>query len=151
MDSSATGPVFGPPDDYEPPPARPWTVSGERLSTGETWTETFTALGEVPHGALVDLANAVTIVNGNISYTAAAVIRYLRGSMVPLDVARFDQLVRDPDRPMPVEQLGQVMFWLTGLQAERPTGPLSSSTPGQRDDRDGSAGDSSPQDTPAAS
>lgn len=131
-------PRFGPPDDYEPPPAQPFTLHGKRLSDGEPWEETFSVLGEAPQGALVDLAVGVSIKDGNITYSATATVRFLTAVIVPLDEARFAQLIADKDRPMPLDQLGAVMLWAAGIVAGRPTGPQPPSPDGLRGDDAGS-------------
>lgn len=137
-------------DDYEPPPPQPFKLTGRTLAMQEPWEEVFSILGSAPQGALVDLAQSVTIKDGNIEYNANSVVRFLRAVLVPVDELRFDQLLHDKDRVVPIEQLGAVMLWAAGLVAERPTGPLSNSTPGQRDTADTSEADSPSPDTPEA-
>lgn len=129
-------------DDYEPPPAVPFKLTGRTLTAQEPWEEVFSILGAAPQGAVVDLASSVSIKNGNIEYNAASVVRFLRAVLVPIDEQRFDALIHDKDRVVPVEQLGAVMLWAAGQVAERPTGPLPSSTPGQRATPAGSEADS---------
>jgi hypothetical protein len=143
-------PRFGPPDDYEAPPSKPFVLHGKRLTTDEPWDETFSVLGEVPQTALVNLSNAVSISDGVMSYSQVATTRFLQAVIVPGDEVRFAELLGDKDRPMPLEQLGNVMLWAAGVASGRPTGPLPSSTDGQRDDADGSEDASPSPVTPAA-
>lgn len=132
-------PRFGPPDAYTPPPAKPFTLYGTRLSDDEPWEETFSILGEAPQGALADLANGVTITpQGDISYSSGATVRFLRAVVVPIDEARFNDMLADKDRPVPLDQLGQAMLWAAGVIAGRPTGPQPPSPDGLRSDADGS-------------
>lgn len=137
-------------DDYEPPPPRPFKLTGRTLGTQEPWEEVFSILGSAPQGPLADLASSVTIKNGNIEYNANSVVRFLRAVIVPVDELRFDTLMHDKDRVVPVEQLGAVMLWAAGQVAERPTGPLSNSQPGQRTTPAGSEDAPSSPDTPEA-
>lgn len=151
-------PTFDNPTDYEPPPARPFKLTGALLAPEpsleeggdpvERWEETFSVLGEIPQGALSDLGAAVTITDGELIYSSAAVIRYLRAALVPMDLVRFDALLRDKNRLCPLEQLGNVMFWCTGIQMGRPTGPQPTSTDGLRETGHGSEDGSHSPDTP---
>jgi hypothetical protein len=144
-------PRFGPPaEDYEPPPAVPFTLYGRRLSDGTEWEETFSVLGQAPQGALTDLANGVDIKDGNIVYSASATVKFLRAIIVPLDEARFDALLADKDKPMPLEQLGEVMLWASRVVSHRPTGAPSGSSPGPSADADGSPAEQPGPDTPQA-
>lgn len=131
-------PNFGPPDDYEPPPATPFHLSGRQLTDDEPWQETFSILGTAPQGALSDLAAGIDIKDGNIVYSSTAIVRFLRAVIVPGDEQRFDVLLANKDRPMPVEQLGSVMLWAAGVVAGRPTGALPSSQPGLQEGGAGS-------------
>lgn len=148
---SDTAPRFGPPDGYVPPPAQPFVLYGTRLSDDEPWEETFSILGEAPQGALADLANTVQITDGgDIVYQATPTVRFMRRVVVPLDEARFNQLLADKDRPVPLEQLGAAMLWAAGVVAGRPTGPLPTSSDGQRAGTGGSEAAPSSEDTPEA-
>lgn len=151
-------------DSYDAPdePTKPFRLSGRLLvpepptepggEPVERWSEDFQILGTSPQGALATLAGAVTIKDGVIHYTSHAVIRFLKAVIVPTDELRFDQLVNDKNRVLPLEQLGDVMLWAAGMVSGRPTGPLSSSAAGQRDDAPGSEADgSSPAGTPEPS
>lgn len=144
-----TMPDFGPPDDYEPPGTKPFRLHGTDLS-GEPWDEVFSICGEAPQGALTDLAGSVNIVNGNLMYSATATVRFMRAVIAPVDEVRFDALLADKNRPLPLEQLGQTMMWAAGIVADRPTGPQPPSPGGLRDDAPGSADGQPGQDDPAA-
>lgn len=141
------------PTDTAEAPAKmptPFVVDGLTLTEGEPWEEAFNVMAYPPQGALVDMAAGVRIVNGEITYQAASVVRFLRDVILPSEEARWDALMRDKERAVDVEVLGTIMLWAAAVVADRPTGPLSSSTGGQRDEPAGSEAEPSPQDDPPA-
>lgn len=139
-------PTFDSYDEPVPDP-RSFRLRGRSLLTDEPWVEDFQVVGWIPQGPLADLAGALTIENGRISYRTPTVVRFLRQVLVAGDVARFNELIEDKHRPVNIDQLGAVMLWAAGIETERPTGPQSGSTSGLRDDSPGSEDAGSPPDT----
>lgn len=144
-----TTPRFGPPDGWEAAPTRPFTLYGRTLEDDEPWEETFSIVGQAPQGALADLAEGITIKDGVVRYSTVATVAFLRAVIAPVDELRFDVLLADKNRPVHIDQLGAVMLWAATEVAGRPTGPLPSSTDGQRPTEDGSEAErSGPVTTP---
>jgi hypothetical protein len=137
-------------------PLKEFSFSGTTLTENEKgelvpWTETFHVLVDAPYGALMDLASSITITDhGDITYSHIAMTRFLRAVILPSEEGRFDDLIRDKERAVTTEALGAAMFWAAGVITDRPTGPLSGSSDGQRSTNGGSAVEpSSPAETEA--
>lgn len=94
----------------------------------EAWEETFTVRPVLPGGLVYDIATSVGVDDqGNLTYGRTAVMRFLHGAIIDADQGRFDQLMRDTDRVVELDDIGPVMLWIVGLNnAGRPTGPQSS-------------------------
>lgn len=152
MSDAPAGPLFAPADPEDERPPQPFRLGGFTRGTTDRWEETFHILGDVPNGALEDLAASITVdATGNIVYARMPVLRFLRAALVPEDETRWDELMRDKARSVSLEQLGTTMLWAAGSATARPTSPLSTSTGGQRDNGDGSSATHSNTTLPAGS
>lgn len=123
-----------PDDDVDPDPLQ-FTLGGKTLPVpekpSEPWEETFTVLQHVPPAALVTLSIAATVTpDGDIAWNSVSVVRFLRNVLVPSDEARWDALMLDKLRRVDVNALADVMFYITGEKAGRPTGPQPGSPAG---------------------
>lgn len=130
-----------------------FVIDGQRISNAEHWEETFTLLADIPPGAHLDLiSGAVLDDDGNIAWQQVPIVRFIRAVIAQDDEPRWDVLIRDKDRPLETEQLGALMFWITGEKAGRPTGRRPSSSDGSPTANNGSEAAPSPQDaTPTGS
>lgn len=117
--------------EADPDPLQ-FTLGGDTLADEpEEWEETFTVLQHVPPSALAHLAAGATITSeGDVAWNSVAIVRFLRACIVPNDEARWDALMADKRRPCSIDGLAQVMFYVTGAKAERPTGPRPGSPAG---------------------
>lgn len=141
--------------DSLPPPDEPtqFEIAGYRRGkrdpeTGEVtgadpFVEQFTVVDVVPFACIDDLAMSVNIDDdGTITYGKHATLRFMRRVIVEADRGRWNNLITDPDRIVPIENVVEVMLWIVGETSDRPTGPRSSSLNGSADANDGSGVDS---------
>lgn len=108
-----------------------FTLDGVGQLTKDPWSQVFRCLGTAPAAALDELAAAVTVQDGDvIAFSNVSVLAFFRHVLVPDDLAEFDKLVRDKDRVVTIQTLGDVLLWLGEQYSDgRPTTPSSSSTP----------------------
>lgn len=137
-------------DDTTAPPI-PFTLSGVyapeeytsgRQATGATWSETYNALPVIPMAASASMAEAFFLdeATGRRQVNPAAVIGFIRDALPEADARRWMDLVYDKKRLIRMDVLAAVMDYLVGIYVARPTGPLSSSTPGGSGDASGAVG-----------
>jgi hypothetical protein len=120
--------VFSATPSDEPPPT--FTLDGT-LPDGSGWAETFTCVPEAPAGVLDDLVASMGIDgDGNQRFNNVSLLRFIRGVLVEGDVGRFERLVRDKARVVPLETLGEIMLWLAEELTGRPTSRRSVSPDG---------------------
>lgn len=112
-------------------------ISGTRLSNGETWSEDFTCLPEVPGGALDDLTASVGVdAQGRMTFNKVSVLRFMRSVIVEEDEQKFDAMVHDKDKLVQLETLGDMMMRVAEAIVGRPIGPRSTSQVGSRSNGD---------------
>lgn len=108
-----------------------FTLQGTTMATAdqpaEVWKEDFTCVPVAPAGVLDDIAaSMVTDAKGNIILNAPSLLAFLRGVLVDDDVPRMEALARDKRRLLPLEDLGNVVMWLTKELTGHPSTPASS-------------------------
>lgn len=112
-----------------------FTVDGIGQLDQQPWSESFRCLPDAPAAALDDLAASVGVDNrGRMVWNQGSLLRFFRAVLHPDDEERFDALVNDKNRVLPLEALGDIMFWLGEVYTERPTEPPSSSAGGRAAD-----------------
>lgn len=141
-----------------PPPEElddPWTVEIEGTyakrhpKAGQTWSETFTLIPEMPAGLEALWLQTAVPTGRSTDYKTGAVINYLSllfDQQVDKSHTRFLTLVNDPDRLVRKELLIEVMHAAVKALTGRPTGPASSSHAGQPETETGSTPESPQQD-----
>lgn len=108
-------------------------LSGVGQVTGEPWREEFHLLPIAPVGCVDDLLSSMRITgDGRISYQQGPLVRFFRGVMLDADVARWETLIRDKDRAVDLQTLGEIMDDLSESMLGLPTKPPSSSASGRR-------------------
>jgi hypothetical protein len=120
--------VFGiAPSDQQPVT---FDVAGV-LPNGEPWSERFTSVREIPSGVLDDLLATMSVDDqGRQTWNHVSLLRFMRGVLAAEDVARFEVLVRDKERIVPLDTLGELMMWLAEELTGRPTSRRSASQAG---------------------
>lgn len=112
-----------------------FSVDGVGQLDQQPWAETFRCLPDAPAAALDDLASSVGVdTRGRMVWNQGSLLRFFRAVLHPDDEERFDALVLDKNRVLPLEALGEIMFWLGEVYTEFPTEPPSSSAGGRRAD-----------------
>lgn len=111
----------------------PWSIGGETID-GEEWTETFTSLCKPPAGVLNHLGQAIQVIEGTVYYLQVPSILFIRGTLVPGDEQRWDELMVDKNRLVLMDPtVGRIVDYLTEVVAHgRPTGPLLDSAGGSQ-------------------
>lgn len=103
------------------------TIMGTDDQPAEVWKEDFTCVPVAPAGVLDDIAaSIVTDAKGNMILNAPSLLAFLRGVLVDEDVPRMEALARDKRRLLPLEDLGNVVMWLTKELTGHPSTPASS-------------------------
>ena len=140
-----------------PPPEEPedpWTVEirgvyGKRhAKAGKDWSETFTLISEMPVGLEALWLQTAGATGRSTSYKAGAVINFLQLLFDEGDKShtRFVTLISDPERLVRLDLLVEVMHAAVKALTGRPTGPATSSQPGQSETETGSTQDAPPAD-----
>lgn len=130
-----------------------FTDEGEVLDSGEEWSETFRCLPTASGGALDDLVSAVSVNDrGEVEFSRVSVLRFVRELLIPADVVRFEQMVRDKRRLIELDVLGAIMMDLAQeVTGQRPTGPQRTSPSSSAGTENGSTPSSSSSDGPPTS
>lgn len=103
-----------------------WKLPDDGSPPTEGGTEQFKARRNVPPGLLLDLAGAVVLdADGKRLPNIGAVDGLMQALLYPDDFARWSALLRDPDRWVSMEQIADVILWLSEAFMGRPTGALS--------------------------
>lgn len=152
-----------------PPPVDPpaekltFTIAGLRRTDDqapgtdpkwEPFEERFTVVDYLPFAVLQDLAATAEVVDGELTYSKPATMRFMHRAVVPADQNRWFALVRDSGVQIKLEVVATIMLAIVGERGGVPTGPQSSSAAGSavKAATNGSeAGSSSPATTPPAS
>lgn len=90
----------------------------------KTWAEDFAALRVAPSGALDDLMRAIGKDDrGRTVFNSVSLQSFMRSVLVDEDQEqRFDALMRDKNRLVPIQTLGDIVLWLAEEQSSgRPT------------------------------
>lgn len=104
-----------------------FTLEGGPPVSPTVFSETFTCVPVAPAGVLDDLAACVRVDGrGRQIYDAPSLIRFMRGVLVDADEERFVDLCHDKTRIVQLEDLGNVVMWLSEAILGRPSTPLSS-------------------------
>ncbi len=99
-------------------------LEGFRFSNGEPWTEHFRCVEVAPPAVLDDLVSSSSIdERGNRKYYTPSLIAFMNGVIVDEDLPRFNALMRDKDRAIEIEILGETVIWISEEIVGRPTGP----------------------------
>jgi hypothetical protein len=118
-------------------------LKGKHRKTGEPWLEHFDIVPYVPFAVLDDLAATVNVLpSGEVTYGKAAILRYMRRAIDSDQRRVWDELLRDSDRPIDINEIAPIMLWIVGEMSERPTGPQSNSPAGSAETNGGSKGGS---------
>lgn len=141
-----------------------FTVEGVLKSNGEKWEETFQVVdGDIPPGAQTDLGAARTVMDGELGWILADVVKFIGATLRPNtftnegafdvnDEWRWNLLIHDKDRSLDPEQMREVMFWITGEKTGFFTGRRPGSSTGSPIASNGSEdAASSPDATPTGS
>lgn len=87
--------------------------------------ESFEAVPKIPGITLLEfIASGEEDSSGS---TAKGILDYLRASMKKDDYKRFHKLVSDPENEVEIETLSEIVSYLIGEQASRPTEASSQS------------------------
>lgn len=136
---------FGAPADVNKEPVT-FTLSGIVASgprRGEAWKEDFVCVAEAPSGVLNDLVAGISVdEQGNRVYSAPNLIRFVLGVLRESedvtdpegdgstlltrptdDVTRFQSLMHDKARIVPLDTLGELVMWLAEELSNRPSTP----------------------------
>jgi len=92
--------------------------------------------------ALLDFVRRADSNSGGMA--AEAIVDFLNGSLEDDDAVRFEAMIKDPDRIVEVETLGDIAGWLVEQYTARPTKPRSRSANGRSTAGRGST-DTSPE------
>lgn len=137
--------TFTSPKKQPAPPGHSFDLEGTRRN-GEPWIETgFSTVSadDVPPGVYADLATAMWVADGKITYGRDGVLRFMEAVLVAEDRERWHALMRDTDRRVDLALVGEVMMWLVVELSDRPTGGQPSSPDGLSR-TEGSSEESSP-------
>lgn len=102
--------------------------------------QTYRIAAVLPAGALRDLtrlarlADTIDANNPNTADTTSLVVGlgdFMDEVMFPESAVRFAKAIRDPERPIGMEQINDVLRWMVEEYSARPTQPLSPSPTGQ--------------------
>lgn len=111
---------------------------------GEPFVERFRVVDVVPFGCIDDLARTVEVrPDGEVMYGKHATLAFMRQVIVPDDRDRWNALLTDPERIVPIDHVASIMLWVVGETTDRPTGPRSNSHNGSAAASDGSEAASS--------
>lgn len=99
-------------------------LEGARFSNNEPWSEHFACVEVAPPAVLDDLVSSSTIdERGNRIYHTPSLIAFMNGVLVDQDLPRFNALMRDKDRAIDIQTLGEIVVWISEEIVGRPTGP----------------------------
>lgn len=116
---------FTPPvdaDGDEPKEPITFELAGLGQITKEPWKESFTAVPVAPPGVLDDLTSSMGAdKRGNRVWHAPSLLGFMRGILIDEDIDRFEDLMRDKDRAIKIEALGEIMLWVAQELVDRPT------------------------------
>lgn len=102
-------------------------LEGEKTD-GREWSESFTARPAIPGAILLDfIADADSNDGGR---AAEALVTFMTDVLIEEDKNRFTDLIRDTDRIIEIELLGDICEWLVSEYASRPTEQSSTSVAG---------------------
>lgn len=118
--------TFGSVDPAARKEAIQFTLQGLTFPDGLPWEETFSCLPSAPAGVLDDFVQAAGAFDGSNIWTAPSLTGFLRSVMLDADVERFDGLLHDKSRIVELQDLGELVMWLSSELMGRPTPPLSS-------------------------
>ena len=101
--------------------------------------EEFECVAAVQGAAILDfVADAGS---GDGSRAGQALVKFLRDVVIEDDKERFEQLINDPKRIVPIETIGEICGWLIEQYSERPqTAPTPSSAGSKRSGRGSTVG-----------
>ena len=91
--------------------------------------EEFSCKQAMSGAALLDFVRRADSDSGGMA--AEAIIQFLNMSLEEDDAARFDAMIKDPDRIVEVETLGEIAGWLVEQYTTRPTRARSRSANGR--------------------
>lgn len=118
-------------------------LKGKHRKSGEPWSQRFDVVPYVPFAVLDDLAATVSVTpSGEVTYGKSAILRYMRRVVDSDQRAMWDDLMRDTDRVVDINEIAPIMLWIVGEMSERPTGPQSNSPAGSAEQNGGSKGGS---------
>lgn len=105
------------------PEAATFELSGMFVSSGEGFTEKFTCQAVIPPGVLVDLVGAFGPVDddGNRKLNVAVINDFFAATLDEESGARFAALIRDKNRVVEIDTLGEIVMWLSEEVLGRPT------------------------------
>lgn len=109
-----------------------------------TWHLEFEAMGSPPLGA-VEVLNSAQIYDdrtGRTVWNPAAVVGFLAAVLTPDSATRFHALVNDRRKLVDLNELANVLTWLSEEYTGGPTGAPSSSSTGGAATGDGASGSS---------
>jgi hypothetical protein len=141
-----------------PPPEEPdeplWVViegtyGARHPKAGKPWEEQFTLIPEIPPGLEALWLQTAASTGRSTEYKAGAVISFLGmlfDQRADKSHTRFMTLTNDPDRLVRLDLLVEVMHSAVKALTGRPTGPATSSSPGQPETETGSTPESPSQD-----
>lgn len=81
--------------------------------------EAFEAYGEVPGAVLLDFISASD--SDSNGKSAASILDYLNKSLNEENFKRFDKIIRDPERPIKIELLAEIVTYLIEERTSRNT------------------------------
>lgn len=81
--------------------------------------EEFEAYGEVPGAVLLDFISATD--GESTGKSAGSILAYLKSSLDEENFKRFDKIIRDPQRPIKIELLADIVSYLIEERTSRPT------------------------------
>lgn len=91
--------------------------------TFELDEETFTCRPEIPGTLLLEYAEMIG--QDNVSVSAKVVLDFFKAVMRDEEHARFRKFTDSPDNPVNIQVLGEIVEYLLGEYAQRPTQPSS--------------------------
>jgi hypothetical protein len=113
--------------------------AGPRNNDPITFTlegESFAAKSNIPGAKLLDFVVEADSTDGGKA--AAALVDFIKTSLVKEDVDRFTTLIEDDDKSIQIETLGAICEWLVEQYTARPTQLPSTSLDGQTTNGPGS-------------
>lgn len=92
--------------------------------------DTFMCVREIPAGRLIDLMKLQQELSGTTDRARQldVIVQLMQEMMIPDAFAKFEARLRDPDNPIGLRLLVDVMKWLLGEYGLRPTQSPDSST-----------------------